>query len=53
LHFFGDLVRVQDARYRHLDFAFFVLSTPQLTFSFFQVQVAVVIPSKFLLIIYG
>jgi hypothetical protein len=51
LHFFGDFVRVQDARYGHLDFAFLVLSTPQLTLSFFQIEVAVVVTSKFLIII--
>jgi hypothetical protein len=48
LHFFGDFVRVQDARHRHLDFAFLVLGTPQFTLSLFQIQVAVVITSEFL-----
>ena len=48
LHLFGQLVRIEDARNRHLDFALFILSFPQLSFSFFKVKVTVIITSEFL-----
>lgn len=35
LHLFGNFMRIQDAWYRHLNFAFLILSTSQFSFPFF------------------